>query len=125
MRTLCECLPIKLDPCCIFHSATDRKFKSDPNSDSWTVEKSAVAPARPLNIITHQPVEYFANGQVSANDTRTANLRGTRNAALEKRQQDIANERAKKERIFKERQEYHRLVACVELHIDFSPIFCL
>ena len=62
-----------------------------------------------MNIITHQP-EYYANVHNATNRRREINLNGTHNAAWEKRQQDLANERAKKEKIFKERQEYHRFV---------------
>ena len=105
-----------------FYSTADRKFKSDTSTESWTVDKSSIVSAQPVNIITHQPIKYFSNEHNVANDTRQVSLRGTRNAALEKRQQDIANERAKKERVFKERQEYHRFVGFVDLHIRIISV---
>lgn len=91
-----------------FPPSTDRKFKPAESADSWTVDKTGNAPAQPINIITNRPIEYYKNGQ---NNRRSDDLQGTRNAAWEKRQHDLANERAKKETIYKERQEYHRMKA--------------
>ena len=110
----------------LFNYFADRKFKTDAQTDSWTVEKSAIVPAQRMNIITHQP-EYYTNLHNMTNKKKEINLSGTHNAAWEKRQQDLANERAKKERIFKERQEYHRFVRfcfqffCFE-RSDYAPI---
>lgn len=91
------------------HSVSDRKFKSQAPTESWTIERAGISPAQPMNIITNRPIEYWQKDRNGvSNDTRSASLDGTRNAAWEKRQQDIANDRARKERIFKERQEYNR-----------------
>ena len=109
----------------LFYLIADRKFKSQEPTESWTVDKSGNAPAQPVNIITNKPINYFGNEHNATNDRRGFSLRGTRNAAWEKRQQDLANDRAKKERVFKERQEYHRLVSVLLLWSSFLFLFIL
>ena len=85
----------------------DSKFKHDSSKESWTINSAKQDSRQPINIITNKPIEYFTNGHVNR-QRRDKDLTDTRNAAWEKRERDLAENRSKQETILRERQEFQR-----------------